>query len=242
MKKLGKILITTSAIILSACASAPDTPKSERLAGVKARATAPLSEQLAAKNLRLGSPVFIRIFKETSEFELWVKSGETFTLFKTYPICKYSGRLGPKLKEGDKQAPEGIYWVGATQLNPQSDYHLSFNLGFPNKYDLANGRTGSFLMVHGACGSVGCYAMTDPLIEEIYLLVDAALARGQEKVQVHALPFRMSQNKLDENVNNEWIGFWRQIADIDREFENNMKVPKVKVVGQNYVLDGQISY
>ena len=87
--------------------------------------------------------------------------GRPLRRFATYPICLWSGRLGPKLREGDRQAPEGFYTVSAEQLNPNSRWHRSFSLGFPNAFDQAHGRTGSFIMVHGGCPSIGCYAMTD---------------------------------------------------------------------------------
>ena len=90
------------------------------------------------------------------------------TIFKTYPICSYSGGLGPKIQQGDRQAPEGFYLVSLEQLNPRSKYYLAFNVGFPNAYDRAYGRTGSNIMVHGDCTSSGCYAMTDAVMEEIY--------------------------------------------------------------------------
>ena len=138
-----------------------------------------LDERLASAGVKLGAPVFIRIFKQEFELELWMKRGETFQLVATYPVCRWSGRLGPKIKEGDHQAPEGFYTVDATQLNPQSRWHRSFNLGFPNALDRTHGRTGSFLMVHGGCGSVGCYAMTDPVIDEIWRIVTAALSGGR---------------------------------------------------------------
>ncbi|SVD61889.1 uncharacterized protein METZ01_LOCUS414743, partial [marine metagenome] len=147
---------------------------------------------LHAKGLRWGAPVFIRIFKEEKKLELWVDDGKVFKHFKTWPICKYSGTLGPKLKEGDRQAPEGFYFVPRSRMNPRSRFHLSFNLGYPNAYDRAHKRTGSALMVHGNCVSIGCYAMTDAGIEEIYSLCDAALTNGQRFFRVHAFPFRMT--------------------------------------------------
>jgi murein L,D-transpeptidase YafK len=157
----------------------------------------PLPERLAGAELRPGLPVFIRIIKESSELELWMQRGSTWLLLHTYPICRWSGRLGPKLREGDGQAPEGFYVVTAKALNPKSAYHLSFNLGYPNAYDRAHGRTGSFLMVHGDCRSIGCYAMTDAGIEQIYRLVEAALAAGQVGVPVHIFPFRMTADNME---------------------------------------------
>lgn len=239
MRFLTKIFLALSCLTLTSCATiSSQIPKSERLAAVKASRLMPLQASLREKGFELGAPIFIRIFKETSELEVWIKKGETYSLFKNYPICKYSGYLGPKLKEGDRQAPEGIYKVEPNQLNPLSDSHLSFNLGFPNSFDLAHNRTGSYLMVHGGCGSIGCYAMTDPAIEEIYLMVEAALVKGQKQVQVHALPFRFSAGKLEENAQNQWIDFWKELASIDDLFEKSKRIPQVNVVGTHYVTNG----
>lgn len=163
-----------------------------------------LTRDLQKVGLEVGSDIHIRIFKESRELELWVQRETKFVLFRTYEICNYSGALGPKLKEGDRQSPEGFYKVGLAQMNPNSSYHLSFNLGFPNKFDQENGRTGSFLMVHGDCVSIGCYAMIDDAIEEIYLLAEAALNAGQGSFQVHAFPFRMENRELS----GEWAAFW----------------------------------
>ena len=153
---------------------------------------APLQQRLQARNLRAGAAVFIRIFKRESVLEVWLQSGRSFKLFHSYPICNWSGRLGPKLKTGDHQSPEGFYTVARHQLNPGSRYHLAFNLGYPNAYDRAHGRTGKYLMVHGDCVSWGCYAMTNPAIDDIYGLMKAAFKRGQKTVKVHIFPFRMT--------------------------------------------------
>jgi len=158
----------------------------------------PFSQQLTDKGFALGDPVFMRIFKEEAELEVWMQKGDAFELFKTYPICNYSGDLGPKLREGDRQSPEGFYFVGKSALNPNSSYHLSFNLGYPNAYDRARNRTGSYLMVHGDCRSIGCYAMTDAGIEEIYGLGAAALNAGQAFFRAHAFPFRMTDARMEE--------------------------------------------
>ena len=194
-----------------------------------------LEENLSSAGFQKGAPVLIRIFKESSELELWLRDGEGYRKFKTYPICSYSGALGPKLKEGDGQAPEGFYSVSSGQMNPRSRYHLSFNLGFPNTYDRSHKRTGSFLMVHGKCMSVGCYAMTDPAIEEIYLLVEAAHAAGQARVPVHAFPFRMTEEALDAHKDHRWFGFWSNLAEGERLFAATSLPPDVRTEAQRYV-------
>ena len=152
---------------------------------------------LGKKGMDPQAPIFIRIFKEESELEIWkLKSDGRFYHFKTYPICNWSGEIGPKLKEGDRQAPEGFYSVSREQMNPNSKYHLAMNLGFPNAYDKAHGRTGEFLMIHGKCKSAGCYAMTDALMEEIYAIARNSFLGGNDTFEVHAFPFRMTEANM----------------------------------------------
>ena len=181
-------------------------PRADRSEAASKRVRPALEAALRVKGLRWGAPVFVRIFKEEKELELWVDDGKVFKHFKTWPICKYSGTLGPKLKEGDGQAPEGFYFVPRSRMNPRSRFHLSFNLGYPNAYDRARQRTGSALMVHGNCVSIGCYAMTDARIEEIYSLCDAALQNGQKFFRVHVFPFRMTAANQKRHSNSKWIG------------------------------------
>ena len=163
------------------CMSAPlnsqDLPVSERSRTAAERVREGLSRALGEKGMRYGNPVFIRILKEEAELELYVEEADkkTFKLFRSYRIAAMSGQLGPKEREGDLQAPEGFYYVSPRRMNPFSRFHLSFNLGYPNAYDRSHGRTGSHLMVHGNRVSIGCFAMTDPKIEEIYTLCHAAL-------------------------------------------------------------------
>jgi murein L,D-transpeptidase YafK len=190
--------------------------------------------RLAARGLAVGSPVLIRIFKREFELELWMQRDGRFHHFATYPICKWSGSLGPKLKQGDRQAPEGFYTVDAKQLNPNSAWHRSFNLGFPNAFDQARGRTGSLLMVHGGCGSIGCYAMTNPVIDEIWRLVTAALDGGQARFQVQVLPFRLSASNLERHAASPNAAFWAALKPGYDLFEANAVPPKVSVCGAHY--------
>lgn len=192
-----------------------------------------LVSALEEKKLTYGNAVFMRIFKAEKDLELWLKQGERFVLFKTYPICTFSGRLGPKIRQGDNQAPEGFYRVGLGQLNPYSRYHLSFNLGYPNAYDRANQRTGDFLMVHGNCVSIGCYAMGDAAIEEIYTLMEAALRNGQRNIDVHIFPFRYDSTKIDWQ-NTEWKTFWNDLKPGFDAFNANNKLPVISVVNRRY--------
>ena len=197
-----------------------------------------LASRLAVKGLRQGQPVFVRIFKQEAVLELWMRDDKSWRLFQSYPICRFSGELGPKLRQGDRQAPEGFYQVASGQLNPNSRHHLSFNLGFPNAFDRALGRTGSYLMVHGGCSSIGCYAMTDPAVDDIYRLVSAALGNGQASVEVHAFPFRMTEGNMNLHAQSRWIDFWRDLKAGYDLFEGERKLPSVQLVGKRYVVKG----
>jgi murein L,D-transpeptidase YafK len=157
---------------------------------------------------KVGDAVFIRVFKKEKILELWVEVNGKYKLCKTYTICAYSGKLGPKLKQGDKQSPEGFYIIKKNQLKPNSKYHLAFNLGFPNQYDKNLGRTGSYLMIHGKCSSSGCYAMGDRQIEEIYKMVNAALKTDKDTIAVHIFPFKMTQDNMYKHATNRWYKFW----------------------------------
>ena len=197
-----------------------------------------LREELRSAGLEFGVPVFLRIFKLEAQLELWVRDGERFELFRTYPICMFSGELGPKQKVGDGQAPEGFYTVRAGQLNPHSSYHLSFDLGYPNAYDRAHGRTGSLLMVHGSCVSIGCYAMGDANIEKIYSLVAAALSNGQDGVSVHAMPFRFDRPDAPARLQaGAWQDFWRELQAGWTAFETRRIPPSIRVHRGHYLVD-----
>lgn len=197
-----------------------------------------LPQRLAAKGFSEGQPVFLRIFKQEAVLEVWMRDDKAWRMFQAYPICRFSGKLGPKLKEGDRQAPEGFYQVASGQLNPNSRHHLSFNLGFPNSFDRAHGRTGSYLMVHGGCSSIGCYAMTDPSVDDIYTLVAAALRNGQAEVDVHAFPFRMTDINMARQGQSRWSDFWRDLKVGYDRFEKERVVPQVRVVDRRYAVDG----
>jgi len=170
-----------------------------------------LFRRLREKGLRIGGAVHIRIFKQSRELELYVRGREGFELYRTYPVCDMSGTLGPKRFEGDYQAPEGFYTVAAERLHPHSDFHLAFNLGYPNAFDRAAGRTGSNIMIHGGCASNGCFAMTDYYMEQIYLLAEAALQNGQEDIGIEIYPFRMTEQNLAAHASSRWIDFWRSL-------------------------------
>ncbi len=206
------------------------------------RSLAPLSDKLVAeidaKHMDKSSPILARLFKEESELEVWKQNqnGE-YALLKTYPICRWSGDLGPKIKEGDRQAPEGFYTITPGQMNPNSNYYLAFNTGYPNTFDRAWGRTGSELMVHGDCSSRGCYAMTDEQIQEIYALARESFYGGQKEFQFEAFPFRMTALNMARHRNNPNFAFWKELKEGYDAFEATHQEPKVAVCEKRYVFD-----
>ena len=226
--------IKALALMLTACVSA--------VLEVDGKATQPIPATLLAeisrKSMSPSAPILIRIFKQESELEIWKRdrSGQ-FVLLKTYPMCRWSGKLGPKKRDGDRQAPEGFYKVSADMLNPNSQYYLSFNLGYPNRLETALGYTGEALMVHGACSSSGCYALTDEGVAEIYAVAREALVGGQIAFQVQAFPFRMTPQNLAKNRNDPNFEFWKMLKEGYDHFELTKVPPKVDVCGRRYVFN-----
>ena len=186
------------------------------------------------------SPILLRIYKEESVLEVWKadKSGQ-FKLLTDYKICAWSGGLGPKMKEGDRQAPEGFYTVTPGQMNPHSSYFLSFNIGFPNSFDRSLNRTGTHIMVHGDCSSRGCYAMEDKGISEIYALAREAFAGGQRGFQIQAFPFRMTPENMAKHAESEHFEFWKMLKEGSDHFEVTKRTPQVDVCGRKYVFDAK---
>ena len=239
MLRIIVILMIWFGTALNGHAQVPESARSQRAV---MHYTAPLQTELRTKKLSLGSPVFLRITKTQSQndtqgkLEAFVENSDgEFILFKTWDICTHSGELGPKLKQGDGQSPEGFYFVSPNRMNPFSSYHLSFNLGYPNDYDRAHGRTGNYLMVHGDCVSIGCYAMTDAGIEEIYTLMQAALKGGQSFVRVHVFPFPMTEANLEAYKDNANAEFWKNLRDGWDWFEDKQRPPNVNTADKHYV-------
>ena len=230
-RAIGVVSVLAAALTLASCANV-ETPPHLR----------PLSNDsimlLGKKGMDPAQPMFVRIFKDESELEVWKQRADgRFYHFKTYPICNWSGDLGPKMQQGDKQAPEGFYRVAKTQMNPNSQFHLAFNLGYPNAFDKSHRRTGDALMVHGKCKSAGCYAMTDALIEEIYALARDSMAGGQETIHVHAFPFRMTDEKMQRHSASKWMPFWKTLKQGYDHFEVTRTAPEVAVCQRNYVVN-----
>ncbi|MBS1165751.1 MAG: L,D-transpeptidase catalytic domain [Proteobacteria bacterium] len=218
---------------LSGCALfGYDLKRSERPVPAK------LLSEMNSRGLSVASPILIRVFKQESELELW-KMGRDgrYALLKTYPICRWSGKLGPKTVEGDRQTPEGFYSIAQSQMNPDSRYYLSFNLGYPNRLEAALGYQGAALMIHGACSSSGCYAVTDDAAFEIYAVAREAFKGGQGAFQVEALPFRMTPANFALHRDDPNMPFWRTLKAGSDAFELTRREPQVGSCGGHYVFN-----
>jgi murein L,D-transpeptidase YafK len=235
-----RALVLTAAL---AAALTPVTGLGDSSKPLPAKATQELPADLLAlleqKKMPKYSPIVVRLFKEEAELEVW-KQDTTgrFQILKTYPICRWSGDLGPKLYEGDRQAPEGFYTITPELMNPNSNFYLSINLGYPNSFDKAHKRNGSFLMIHGDCWSSGCYAMTDEQISEIYSLARDSLS-GRPSFQVQAYPFRLTPENLARHRNNPNLPFWKMLKVGNDHFVTTQREPRMDVCNRRYVFDAQ---
>lgn len=204
--------------------------------------------------------IFIRIFKKERVLELWARSRGSsgqYLKVKSYPVCYASGSLGPKRKVGDRQVPEGVYHVRV--LNPWSSYHLSLGINYPNASDRILGyrpALGGAIMIHGDCVSIGCVAITDDLIEEVYVAAAWAMGNRQHKIPVHIFPTRLDREglawlqkrylkrsglrtllgKLSVGQRKKWdrrskrLGdFWTNLQPIYQYFETHRKLPRVRI-------------
>jgi murein L,D-transpeptidase YafK len=235
--------ISLMALALSGCNDALETAQVD-LSKVKNKVEQPLPghilAQMSAKGMDRNSPIMIRIFKEEGAMEIWkAKTDNRFDKIADYKICAWSGRLGPKVKTGDRQAPEGFYDLTRANLNPNSKYYLAINTGFPNRYDAANGRSGSDLMIHGACSSSGCYSMTDAQILEIYGFARDGFKGGQKTVQLQAFPFRMTAENMARHRKSEHLEFWKMLKVGYDNFEVTKRPPEVNVCEKKYVFNQQ---
>lgn len=206
------------------------------------KANAPLSSALRAAlqsaDAAPGAPMVVRIFKQEKTLEVWKQSRSgAFRMIRSYDICAFSGDLGPKIKEGDRQSPEGFYNITPGLMNPKSSYYLSFNTGFPNKFDRSWARTGSELMVHGDCSSRGCYAMTDQGIAEIYALARETFKGGNPNFQLEIFPFHMTATNLAKQASNANMTFWKNIKEGYDLFELNQAPPSWDVCERKYVFN-----
>src|SRR5262247_4586028 len=240
-RPLVRTLLASAAIAAAMALAGCNTEGTPSVGG---RHLQPLSDRMVAdienKNMEKESPILVRIFKQEAELEVWKedKTGR-FALLKTYPICRWSGDLGPKIKEGDRQAPEGFYTITPGLMNPNSSYYLAINMGFPNKFDQANGRTGNFLMIHGDCSSRGCYAMTDEQIAEIYALARESFFGGQRTFQIQAYPFRMTALNMARHRNSPHLAFWRMLKQGYDHFDVTRQEVKINVCDRRYVFNAE---
>jgi murein L,D-transpeptidase YafK len=235
-KKLLALAAAVGVLALAGCNDESYLPRNSRH-------YVPISNELQAtmaqKGMRTHAPILMRAFKKESELEVWkLASSGRYELLKTFPMCRWSGQLGPKVREGDRQVPEGFYAVTPQAMNPNSNFYLSFNVGYPNEFDRAHGRNGSLIMVHGDCSSRGCYAMTDRQIADIYALTREAFAGGQRQVQLQSLPFRMTAENLARYRSDPHIAFWKNLKQGSDHFEVTRREPKVNVCGRRYVFNG----
>ncbi|WP_428031065.1 L,D-transpeptidase family protein [Ancylobacter sp.] len=229
------LLAGCTALVLAGCNGGDGSSPMSKASKSLSPQTLALIDQ---KGMTKSSPIVVRIFKEEAELEVWKETGGgEYALLKTYPICRWSGELGPKVREGDRQAPEGFYTITPGQMNPNSSYYLAFDLGYPNAYDRALGRSGSNLMVHGDCSSRGCYAMTDEQVQEIFALGRESFFGGQRSFQVQAYPFRMTSDNLVRHRNNPNLAFWKMLKEGSDVFEITKAPPKVDYCGKRYVFN-----
>lgn len=192
------------------------------------------------KQQLLGSPVYIQIFKEERTLELYAKLGNNFRLVGSYRICNFSGGLGPKRREGDFKSPEGFYSVDMRHMKPDSRFYRAINIGYPNAYDEAQGYSGKYLMIHGECKSIGCYAMTNAYMDEIFTYVQAAFRNGQGNVDISIYPFRMTESNMQRHRSSTYAKFWRELQPGYEYFVKNSQPPSIGVVNGQYVLNRPI--
>jgi murein L,D-transpeptidase YafK len=237
----GFLLAAVSAVALAGCVAEGGSVASGFGPKHLQELSPVMVSQIEQKGMDKRSPILIRLYKEESELEVWKQARDgKYALLKTYPICRWSGELGPKIKEGDRQAPEGFYMITPELLQPRSSYHLAFNMGYPNEFDRSHNRTGAHLMVHGDCSSRGCYAMTDEQISEIFALAREAFDGGQLSFQVQAYPFRMTAKNMARHRKNPHLAFWRMLKEGSDHFETTKTALKVDVCDRRYVFNARL--
>jgi murein L,D-transpeptidase YafK len=238
MKNLvSKLVVAGAAVAALSLAACNDS-------GLSQRALAPVPPETVAQMEKIGSskdaPTLIRAYKKEAELEIWkMRSDGKYAYLKTFPMCRWSGQLGPKTREGDRQVPEGFYSVTPGQMNPNSAYYLSFNVGYPNQLDKALGRTGGTIMVHGDCSSAGCFSMTDAQIAEIYAIARSSFTGGQQAIQMQSYPFRMTPENLAKHRLDPHIAFWKNLKEGSDNFEVTKEEPQVAYCGKRYVFNAQ---
>lgn len=227
-------LLLTSILCLLVLAHSPTLPDSQRAADARAAVWPKMEKELRDRGFDRNYRIYLRIIKQTDLFEIWAKKGNRYEIFNRYDICYYSGNLGTKTRRGDNKSPEGFYTIDAGSLHPMSTYHLALNIGYPNELEKQLGYTGDAIMVHGRCASVGCYAMTNPGIEQIYTMVYKALEAGQERVQLDIFPFYMDKEHMATFGKSPYLPLWKTMQPAYDYFERTHLPPVVTVVNKRY--------
>ena len=231
---MPKLLIVLLLLLFSHGNSLAQLPDSKLAMDTRNKIWPQMVKELQQKKIVPGSPIFIRLFKSEHVLEIWVKCDQQYKLFKTYPICFFSGGLGTKMRVNDGKSPEGFYTIEPKQLNPVSSYHLAINVGYPNLLEKSKGYTGTDIMIHGDCVSIGCYAMTDPQIDEIYTMAYKSFEAGQKSIPLHIFPFRMQTNYLRVMNASDYYTLWRNLKVGYDLFEANHVPPIVSIVNKEY--------
>ncbi len=234
MRLVAFPVVVAASGLLAGCEESSLSPLSRSISPVPAKTVAAMEAIGSSKS----APMLIRTFKKESEFEIWkMKADGHYAFLKSFPLCRWSGQLGPKVREGDRQVPEGFYSITPARMNPNSAYYLSFDIGYPNAYDRALGHTGGSIMVHGACSSAGCFSMTDAQIAEIYAMAREAFAGGQRAIQMQSYPFRMTAGNLAKYRLDPNSGFWKQLKEGSDNFEVTKQDVVVGVCDRHYVFN-----
>jgi murein L,D-transpeptidase YafK len=187
--------------------------------------------------------LYLRAFKEEGMLELWVKPKDEkqYKLITTYPFFQGISKLGPKERLGDHQVPEGVYSID--YLNPQSLFNISMCINYPNAADaIRNAKEtdlGSAICIHGNEASVGCLAITDLRIPNVYILAAEATDKGQQKIPVHIFPARFKTGKLEEleeyyEGNTDFIDLWRSLEPLYTYFEKEQQLPVIKITSKGF--------
>jgi murein L,D-transpeptidase YafK len=231
---MPKPLYALLLLYLTTSTPKPELPDSQRAIDVRSRVWPRLQKELIDKGFKEGAPIYIWLFKDEDALEVWMKSGVKYKLFRKYEICYYSGNLGTKIRSGDNKSPEGFYTIKPKQLNPVSNYYLAINIGYPNKVEQLKGYTGDAIMVHGHCASIGCYAMTDPRMEEIYTLVYKAFENGQRKINLDIFPFKTDDAHMEFYSHQPYLAFWKTLKPGYEKFEKTHMPVDYLIKGKDY--------
>lgn len=200
-----------------------------------------IKQLFAAKDIDLANAnIFLRAFKKEKILEIWAKphNRNTYQFITTYPVCAISGNPGPKRFEGDYQIPEGFYYID--RFNPQSNFHLSLGINYPNASDKIlglKGKLGGDIFIHGSCVTVGCLPMTDNLIKEIYVIAVEARSHGQAQIPIHIFPAKMNDENFASlqkvfGTDKTMASFWTELKKGYDLFENNRKLPIISITSE----------